>query len=116
METKKDEKKKKALPKSFMIAAATVILTITAGVVIALYLGKMTQRGPKQEETNETTPTPTQPVNTTPFREESMQESSQSGKESTGSGSFESFLNLQKSQEASASGPQVSTESALPSP
>ena len=116
METKKDEKKKKALPKSFMIAAATIVLTITAGVVIALYLGKMTQRGPKQDETGETTTSPTLPESTTPVIEESMQESSQSGKESTGSGSFESFLNLQKSQEASASGPQVSTESALPSP
>ena len=115
MEAKKEEKKKIALPKSFLIAAVTIILTITAGVVIALYLGKMTQRGPKQDQSSETK-TPTLPVSTTPVIKESMQESSRSGKESTGSGSFESFLNQQESQEASASGPRVSTQSALPSP
>ena len=116
MEAKKEEKKKMVIPpKSFIIAAVTIILTIAAGVVIALYLGKMTQRGLKQDETGETA-TPTQPASPTPLREESVQESSQSGKESTGSGSFESFLDQQETQEASASGPQVSTQSALPSP
>lgn len=60
MDVQQEPKKKLPLPhRSFFIALITIILTITAGVVIALFIGKMTNRGLKFGAGQETiTPTP----------------------------------------------------------
>lgn len=43
--------RKLPLPRSFVIATLTILATITAGIIFALYLGKITKRGVKPGET-----------------------------------------------------------------
>jgi hypothetical protein len=103
IETESKEEKKSffAEHKSFILALIIIVITIIAGIALALNLGKLTQRGPKEEEvTPVITPQPTRPPAIP-----TIIETSPSAQEATPSSKFEELLKEQEeatpSQEAS---------------
>ena len=107
IETKKEEKKSFFKEhKSFVLAFIIIVITIIAGIVLALNLGELTQRGPKEEEIAPVvTPQPTRPP-VIP----TIKETSPSAQEATPSSKFEELL--KEPEEASPS--QEATEQAQP--
>jgi len=97
------------LPKphpSFIVAITTILLTIAAGIAIAIILGKLTQRGIKEKGETYNAPmvttTPTLPLETS--GSQAPEAASPSG-EASPSGSFENMLeeniNIPSASEAS---------------
>lgn len=112
VKTKKEEKKSIFIKyKPFIIAVIIIGVTIAAGIILALNLGKLTQRGPKTEE--EVTPVAT-PQPTLPPVILTIQESSPSAQQATPSSKFEELLKLQEAEEATASETPTATQEAGP--
>lgn len=100
-------------PKSFLIAVATVILTIIVAVLIAIYLGKATQRGPKSETSLPQTILPSPAL--TPA-EMTSDEASPEAEEASPAGRFDQLLAPPAGQEATPSGPRPMFNEATASP
>lgn len=111
VETAKEDKKKSfPMPtKSFIIALFTILSTITAGVAIAVYLGKLTSRVPKDQtpepELDQSSQIVTPPV--------SVQEpSTPSGvKPASPSSNFQDLLRLEEEKQSSPSSPDATQPS-----
>lgn len=100
--------RKLPLPRSFLLAVITILVTIIAGVAIARYLGRMTQRGPLTESLPQITPV-----------EQSLEEPVEN--ESTPSpledpGRFDELLNLEENEEATPASPVIGPKVATSSP
>lgn len=107
VETKKKEKKPLKLPhKSFFIATLTIGITIVAGIVLALNLGKLMQR---EAKTKKTTPVVTPEQTLSPAIPTI---SSPSNKEATPASKFKELLKPQETKEATASETPTATQEA----
>lgn len=97
-------------PKSFIIASITILLTIIAGISVAILIGRATNRGLKSEPTPE--PTPRLTSRPTQATSEPAVPPLEPNNQAIPANGFESLIDLHK--EASPSQESIATQPATP--